>query len=87
MGIDNPVHLLFLGVIALIVLGPRRLPELAKSLGKGMRELREAMSEGAQGDRTEGPYAADRAPEQPALPSPASSSPPVAGESRPPAAR
>jgi TatA/E family protein of Tat protein translocase len=44
MGIENPVHLLFIAVVALVVLGPRRLPELARALGKGMREFRQAMS-------------------------------------------
>jgi TatA/E family protein of Tat protein translocase len=44
MGLENPVHLLFIGVIALLVLGPRRLPELARALGNGLREFREAMS-------------------------------------------
>jgi TatA/E family protein of Tat protein translocase len=44
MGIENPVHLLFLAAVALLVLGPKRLPELARSLGRGIRELREAMS-------------------------------------------
>jgi sec-independent protein translocase protein TatA len=44
MGIDSPVHLLFLGAVALVVLGPKRLPEVARALGKGMREFREAMS-------------------------------------------
>jgi sec-independent protein translocase protein TatA len=44
MGIDSPVHLLFLGAVALVVLGPRRLPEVARALGKGMREFREAMN-------------------------------------------
>ena len=48
MGIESPVHLLFLGAVALIVLGPRRLPELAKALGKGMREFRDAMERGAE---------------------------------------
>lgn len=47
MGIDNPVHLLFIAVVALVVLGPRRLPELARALGKGVREFREAVGEGA----------------------------------------
>jgi TatA/E family protein of Tat protein translocase len=46
MGIENPVHLLFVAVVALVVLGPRRLPELAKALGKGVREFREAVSMG-----------------------------------------
>jgi TatA/E family protein of Tat protein translocase len=49
MGIDNPVHLLFIAAVALLVLGPRRLPEVARSLGKGIREFREAMSEGSVG--------------------------------------
>jgi sec-independent protein translocase protein TatA len=44
VGIDSPVHLLFLGAVALIVLGPKRLPEVARALGKGMREFREAMN-------------------------------------------
>jgi sec-independent protein translocase protein TatA len=48
MGIDNPVHLLFIGAIALIVLGPKRLPELAKALGHGIREFREAINAGAE---------------------------------------
>jgi len=47
MGIENPVHLLFIAVVALVVLGPRRLPDLARALGKGMREFRESMSDGA----------------------------------------
>jgi sec-independent protein translocase protein TatA len=43
VGIDSPVHLIFLGAIALMVLGPKRLPELARALGQGMREFREAL--------------------------------------------
>jgi len=37
----------------LVVLGPKRLPELARALGKGMREFRDALSTGAQGDDRE----------------------------------
>jgi sec-independent protein translocase protein TatA len=44
VGIENPVHLVFIAVVALVVLGPKRLPEMARALGKGMREFREAMS-------------------------------------------
>jgi sec-independent protein translocase protein TatA len=44
VGIDSPVHLLFLGAVALIVLGPKRLPEVARALGKGMREFRESIN-------------------------------------------
>jgi sec-independent protein translocase protein TatA len=31
-------------VIALLVLGPQRLPEMARNLGKGIREFKEAIS-------------------------------------------
>jgi sec-independent protein translocase protein TatA len=44
MGIENPVHLAFIAIVALIVLGPKRLPELARSLGNGIREFRESVS-------------------------------------------
>lgn len=38
-------ELLFIGVIALIVLGPRRLPQLARTLGKYMAEFRRTTSD------------------------------------------
>jgi sec-independent protein translocase protein TatA len=40
----QPSHLLFILVIALIVLGPKKLPEVGRSLGKGMRDFRSALS-------------------------------------------
>jgi TatA/E family protein of Tat protein translocase len=43
MGIESPVHLIFVGLIALLVLGPKRLPEVARALGKGVREFRETI--------------------------------------------
>ncbi len=55
MGIENPIHLLFIGVVALVVLGPRRLPELAKALGHGIREFREAINSEAQPDIVRAP--------------------------------
>ena len=36
MGIGNPVHLMFIAAVALIVLGPKRLPDLVRSLGNGI---------------------------------------------------
>ena len=35
-------ELILILVVALVILGPRKLPELAKSLGKGLREFRKA---------------------------------------------
>ena len=40
----GPMEIAVLAVIALLVLGPQKLPEAARSVGKGMREMREAMS-------------------------------------------
>jgi sec-independent protein translocase protein TatA len=57
MGIENPVHLLFIAAVALVFLGPRRLPDLAKALGHGIREFREAISDG-EDDATVPPPAA-----------------------------
>ena len=48
MGIESPVHLLFIAVVALIVLGPKRLPDLARSLGQGLREFRGSLEEGSR---------------------------------------
>ena len=47
----SPIELMMIAVIALIVLGPSRLPEAARSLGRGMREMKEALS----GDHDEQP--------------------------------
>jgi sec-independent protein translocase protein TatA len=43
----GPTELIIVLVIALIVIGPKRLPEVGKSLGKGMREFKDSIS----GDR------------------------------------
>ena len=61
MGIESPIHLIFIGIVALLVLGPRRLPELARRLGDGVRELREAIDAGAGRAADEPPEHACRA--------------------------
>ena len=47
MGIENPVHLLFIALVALLVLGPKRLPKLARAVGQGIREFRGALEQAA----------------------------------------
>jgi sec-independent protein translocase protein TatA len=42
--IFQPTHLLFVLVVALLVLGPKRLPEVARQLGNGLRDFRSAIS-------------------------------------------
>jgi sec-independent protein translocase protein TatA len=48
----GPLELMVILVIALIVLGPKRLPEAARSVGRGMRELKDSLS-GVTGDDDE----------------------------------
>jgi sec-independent protein translocase protein TatA len=40
----GPMELLVVAVIALIVLGPKKLPDAASSLGRGVRQFRDAVS-------------------------------------------
>ena len=40
----GPLELIVILVIALIVLGPKKLPEVGRSIGKGMREFRDGIS-------------------------------------------
>jgi sec-independent protein translocase protein TatA len=40
----GPMELIIVLVIALIVIGPKRLPEVGKSLGRGMREFKDSLS-------------------------------------------
>jgi sec-independent protein translocase protein TatA len=49
----GPLELTIVLVIALLVLGPKRLPQAARGLGAGMREFRDSLS----GDRSDPPAA------------------------------
>jgi sec-independent protein translocase protein TatA len=42
--IMQPTHLLFVLVVALLVLGPKRLPEVGRQLGNGLRDFRAAIN-------------------------------------------
>jgi sec-independent protein translocase protein TatA len=44
MGLDNPLHIAFLVVILLLVFGAKRLPEMGRSLGSGMREFKQSIN-------------------------------------------
>lgn len=44
MGLDNPLHIAVLVVLLLLLFGARRLPEIGRSLGSGMREFKEAVT-------------------------------------------
>jgi sec-independent protein translocase protein TatA len=44
MGLDNPIHIAFLLILLLLVFGAKRLPEMGRSLGSGMRGFKDAIS-------------------------------------------
>lgn len=44
MGLDNPLHILILLVVVLLVFGAKRLPEIGRSLGEGMRGFKDSIS-------------------------------------------
>jgi sec-independent protein translocase protein TatA len=47
----GPLELMLILVVALIVLGPQKLPEAARSVGRGMRELKESLTSDDDDDR------------------------------------
>ncbi|MGZ4203362.1 MAG: twin-arginine translocase TatA/TatE family subunit [Thermoleophilaceae bacterium] len=44
MGLDNPIHLAFILLLVLLVFGAKRLPEMGRSLGSGMRGFKESLT-------------------------------------------
>jgi sec-independent protein translocase protein TatA len=55
MGLDNPIHIAFLLILLLLVFGAKRLPEMGRSLGTGMRGFKESLS----GESTQSALSAD----------------------------
>jgi TatA/E family protein of Tat protein translocase len=44
MSFLSPIHIAFFAAVALLVLGPKRFPEFARTLGNGVREFRAVMN-------------------------------------------
>ena len=63
-GLFQPMHLLIIFFIALLVFGPKKLPELGKGLGDGIRALKEGM----KSDETKIAEAKSEAKSQPTTP-------------------
>jgi len=57
----GPMEIMIVLVIALVVFGPKRLPELGKSIGKGIREFRGSVS-GEHSDAEEAPLTVEQPP-------------------------
>ena len=44
MGLDNPLHIIFLLLLLLLVFGAKRLPEMGRSLGEGLRGFKSSLN-------------------------------------------
>ncbi|HEX3910500.1 MAG TPA: twin-arginine translocase TatA/TatE family subunit [Solirubrobacteraceae bacterium] len=82
MGLDNPLHIAFLVVILLLVFGAKRLPEIGRSLGSGMREFKSSVTGEASSQAHTLPAAEQQQPAQPVQTAPASQ--PAAAPAAPP---
>ncbi|QWK21468.1 MULTISPECIES: Sec-independent protein translocase subunit TatA/TatB [Thermus] len=74
--IDSPAQLVAILVVALLLFGPRKLPELARGLGQSVREFKKSVEGLAEEPKTEkeDPQAVPHAPQP---------KPPVEGERSP----
>lgn len=85
MGLDNPVHIAFLVVILLLLFGAKRLPEIGRQLGSGMREFKDSVTGSHQSSQQAAlPQASQVAP--PPAPAPAPPAAPVTAAPAVPAA-
>lgn len=55
IGLDNPLHILLLAVVVLLVFGAKRMPEMGRSLGSGLRGFRDSLSGEADEREATGP--------------------------------
>jgi sec-independent protein translocase protein TatA len=44
LGLDNPIHIAFVLIVLLLVFGAKRLPEMGKSMGEGLRGFKDSLS-------------------------------------------
>jgi sec-independent protein translocase protein TatA len=50
IGLENPLHIAIVLVVVLMVFGAKRLPEMGKSLGEGLRGFKDSVSDKAHLD-------------------------------------
>ncbi len=61
-GLLTPTHMIILVVIALVVFGPKRLPELGKGLGAGFRDFKGSLEGHHDEHAVEAPAAVEAQP-------------------------
>ena len=89
VGLDNPLHIALVLVVVLLVFGAKRLPEMGKSMGEGLRGFKDSLHGDTGSDEAPSPGAlltqAVQEPEATHAPTPVLT-PVGAPESTPPAA-
>ncbi len=50
----GPMELALVAIVALLILGPKRLPEAGRGLGRGIRELKDGLTGTTRRDELEG---------------------------------
>ncbi len=63
---DSPMHLLIVAIVILVLFGGRKIPELMRGLGEGVRGFKEGMSGAAQSQSTPPPPPAAAPADKPA---------------------
>ncbi len=51
-GLENPIHMLLILVVLLLVFGAKRLPELGRGIGSGLRGFKDALTTAAPPNTT-----------------------------------
>ena len=64
----GPLEIIIVLVIVLVIFGPKRLPDLGHSLGRGMREFKNSVTGGPDDENEDRPVARATDETQPALP-------------------
>ena len=65
---DSPMHLLIIAIVVLVLFGGRKIPEMMKGLGQGVREFKEGM----RGDQPQQPAQTSQPANPPVASAPAS---------------
>ena len=47
----GPLEIAIVLIIALVILGPKKLPDMGRSMGRGMREFKDAITNGGDDDK------------------------------------
>ena len=71
----GPLELIIVLVIALVIFGPKRLPDLGRSLGSGMREFKDSITAKSKDDEDDSPSLSAARSDDPATPDDAVSRP------------